>query len=71
MNIGHSADVWGFGQVSVLSDLTGFLTFMASTINVPIANAGLEAEISTAASWIVQFLFNKLEVTSWMKLFVQ
>lgn len=36
-----------------------------------LANAGLEAEINTAASWIVQFLFNKLEVTSWMKLFVQ
>lgn len=44
---------------------------MTSTINVPIANVELEAELSTAAPWIVQFLFNELEVTSWIKLFVR
>lgn len=38
MNIVHCADAGAFGQVLILSELTGILTFMASLLNVPIAN---------------------------------
>lgn len=38
MSIVHHADVRAFDQVLVLPGLTGILTFMASLLNVPVAN---------------------------------